>query len=560
MSSGNDGDNDEKAGTKFFELEEDTFEDDGENVVGTKFFGGSAEKDELFVAEEEEMAVELQRMSSLTAVLDRVDTATEEAAAPMEYDRFEDNRAFEDDLSRSVGRALQEAVRGVLDDQDKGSDGASVKIAYDASLAWTTPLDSKSTDTSSQKNPLTELAASRSFYTQLDAAIISGRTVSSSGDTKVVELRWDIGALWPNPWQSRVLVTGTSLLTVRESGDGSSISISKQTDRLDGNDSQDVVGLLSPQLSPRFWDVWHIGMTPSAEIDPRFAPFSVPASASTSAITKEKQPKKGLFSKYQLHHLPPRLTVKPSMVDVNGRSGRAAQSLPNHAFTTAIKTMGPNKQNFTPVSPIEVSLSKAKATTTESLVVKTDDENGAKKEKSASLITWSVPVPPEFACNSVLPLPLIEPDSDDDDVNDKPAEKKPYKSLKGVPDDVDATTSPYTTVRQQLQRAPPPITPRSPTCSYELRPHRLVATLPYAGSPQDEKVSEIRKELYQQVVENDGLKPKLDPETGRPVFFFWMNDSKACFTKDGGLGMAVYESRPEWAESNEVGIELEFTP
>ena len=61
--------------------------------------------------------------------------------------------------------------------------------------------------------------------------------------------------------------------------------------------------------------------------------------------------------------------------------------------------------------------------------------------------------------------------------------------------------------------------------------------------------------MYEQIVK-DGLKPKLD-EGNRPQFFFLNNDAKACFTADGGLGMAVYGWRPEFADANEVGIELE---
>jgi hypothetical protein len=95
-------------------------------------------------------------------------------------------------------------------------------------------------------------------------------------------------------------------------------------------------------------------------------------------------------------------------------------------------------------------------------------------------------------------------------------------------------------------------------CNYSLRPNRLVATLPYGGNPQDEEVTQLRRQLYQEVVERDGFRPKLDPVTNRPMFFFWMNDAKACFTREGGLGMAVYEWRADWAKSNEVGIELEL--
>ena len=80
--------------------------------------------------------------------------------------------------------------------------------------------------------------------------------------------------------------------------------------------------------------------------------------------------------------------------------------------------------------------------------------------------------------------------------------------------------------------------------------------MPYGGSPQDQGVSEIRQKLFETVTK-DGFKPKMD-ENGRPIFFFWQNDCKACFTCDGGLGMAVYDWRPKSAKSNEVGLELEL--
>jgi hypothetical protein len=94
-----------------------------------------------------------------------------------------------------------------------------------------------------------------------------------------------------------------------------------------------------------------------------------------------------------------------------------------------------------------------------------------------------------------------------------------------------------------------------PEARYIYQSKRKVATLPYGGCPQDAEVAEIRKKLYEQVVK-DGYKPKLD-EAGRPIFFFWQHDVKACYTEDG-LGMAVYEYRgPRFIKSNEVGIELE---
>jgi hypothetical protein len=507
MSSNNDGDKpstDSSTKVKFFELD-DAFEDDGENVVGTKFFGGNTVKEELYIPEEEEMALELQKVKP------------KQRKEESEYKRFQDTNAFGDDLARRVGEALQLAINQIL--YDDSTDNSVATWKENPSIAWETPFPTKKAGGNS---PLMEMKVSKEFYNKLDVAILSAKTIESTADAGVVEVRWDVGAVWPNPWESRVLLTGTSRLSVRDDKDNNIITLMKQVDKLDGNKPSDIVGSLSSQLPPRFWDVYHIGMSPSAELDPRLTALS-PSQLTTSRGNK------GLLSSYNLSYLPPRLVTEPSLVDTNGRSGRTAQALPNHGFTTAIKTMGPNKEQFVPVSPIEVSISKV------------EGEDG-------SLIKWTVPVPPEFASKAVLPLPVIEEEEDEED------DASNSDALATSSANTPSKTSPYSVRRPNT---PAPEAPQSLQCNYSLRPSRLVATLPYAGNPQDEEVTQLRRQLYQQVVENDGFKPKLDPVTKRPIFFFWMNDAKACFTRAGGLGMAVYEWRADWAKSNEVGIELE---
>jgi len=92
-------------------------------------------------------------------------------------------------------------------------------------------------------------------------------------------------------------------------------------------------------------------------------------------------------------------------------------------------------------------------------------------------------------------------------------------------------------------------------CRYVFENRRRIATVRYGGDPQDEQIATVRQKLYEQVVTRDGQSPKLD-ENGRPIFFFVQNSVKACYTNEG-LGMAVYEWRPQFTKPNEVGIELE---
>ena len=454
-----------------------------EEIFGAKFFGGSAIKEELYDEAVEAQAGKIASLyppkpkaSKKVDMKDKVNQIEEkdddDDDVSRGYKRFMDENAF-DDVGRAIAQRLQTAINQELyiaeneDEEDVIHQGQ----VYAPNLKWNTPLG-RSKDS---KNPLQELANALDFYKRVDIAVISAKAigdVNENDKVQTIEMRWEISAVWPNTWESRVLVTGTSALTV----DKDSGTILSQADKLDmgGKDGQDAVGAISPQVQPRFWDLYHIGMTPSAELMPRVKPSS---GAGKGAFS---------FSKYDVFEIPPRLVYQPTIEDLEGRAARTAESLPNDAFSCSIKTNGPFEQRYVTTSPVEVKI---------------------RRSEEKSILSWNVPVPAEFV-SYYDELPVGNEDDDD----------------------AGESISQY---------------------SYESR--RLVATLPFGGSAQDKEVSDIRKQLYEQVTK-DGLKPKL--VDGRPQFFFLNYDAKACFVADGGLGMAVYEWRPEFSNSNEVGIEL----
>lgn len=436
-------------------------EEGEEEVFGAKFFGGSAVKEELFDAELEASAEKMNRLYPKDTV--------EENEEPL-YSRFLDTDAFPDNEARNVARRAQSAINQALYISDDGEEQKLSPI-YSPTLKWDTPL-SKS---DASKTPIDELASALDFYKRIDIAVIAGRTISSGNGVSQMELRWEVSVVWPNAFQSRVLLPGTSQVTV----DSSTGLILTQKDKLEngGKEGKDLIQAISSQLQPRFWDLYHIGMTPSAELLPRI---------------KSSQSK--MFSAYNLYELPPRLVLQPTIIDVNGRVTREAQILPNHAFSSIIKTTGARAQRYVPTSPIEVSIRR---------------EVGEDK-KSKSVISWSIGITPEFVSYyEDLVVAMAETEEDET---------------------------------------------REAACKYVYQQKRLVATMSYGGNAQDLEVTDIRKSLFEKVTK-DGLKPKL--VDGRPQFFFWNNDAKACFTADGGLGMTVYDWRPKSAKANEIGIELE---
>mmetsp|Transcript_13486 Transcript_13486/g.19062 ORF Transcript_13486/g.19062 Transcript_13486/m.19062 type:complete len:475 (-) Transcript_13486:240-1664(-) len=409
-------------------------------VTGAEFFGGNTVKDELFDPVAEQNA------------------GKEILVKEEKYNRFQDLNAFPDDLARGVAQSLQSQINAVLY-TDSGENSISQSFQYGPSLTWETPFP---TDKSSS-SPLKELEKALDFYNRVDAAIVSAKSTSSGS----VVARWEISIVWPNFWESRVLLTGSSILTLQDD------KVVKQVDQLDGG-KNDVLGAVTKQVIPRFWDSYHIGMTPSAERTPRLA----------------SNAQKGFFSSYELFEIPSRVVLKPSILDIGSREDGCAQFVPNHAFSTLIQTMGPKRERYTTTSPVEVQISRG--------------------ENNNPRISWTIPLSVELLSSDILPSPCDDPETPEEAMAD---------------------------------------------CTYEYQSRRLVATLPYGGSPQDSEVSDIRKQIYDQVVK-DGLKPKLD-SNGRPQFFFLQNDAKACYTENG-LGMSVYDWRPKSVKANEVGIELEL--
>jgi len=322
------------------------------------------------------------------------------------------------------------------------------------------------------------------FYKRIDIAVVSGQKL----DDSTIELQWQVSVVWPAFWAPQALITGSSTLTLEKDNDN--FLCRRQVDVLDDSD---LVGSIAKQVLPSFWDMYHIGMSPSCETMPRI-----------EAKTKKSLT---LRNKYSVFEIPSRIVSVPTMLDkISDRTVGNAQIVPNHSFSAVIKTVGFGMQRYVPTSPVQIQILSKKG------------------KEGAVELKWSLPLAVEFQSYEKWVLPTMgeEDDDDDDDADDD------------LGDDDEFDTE--------------------PAFRYEFNGRRKVATIRYGGDPQDAEITEIRKQLYEDVVK-DGLKPKVD-ESGRPQFFFLQNNVKAGYTENG-LGMCVYEWRPQFVKCNEVGIELE---
>eukprot|EP00588_Corethron_pennatum_P034440 CAMPEP_0194349538 /NCGR_PEP_ID=MMETSP0171-20130528/107146_1 /TAXON_ID=218684 /ORGANISM="Corethron pennatum, Strain L29A3" /LENGTH=518 /DNA_ID=CAMNT_0039117003 /DNA_START=64 /DNA_END=1620 /DNA_ORIENTATION=- len=459
-------------------------------VFGAKFFGGAAEKESLFDDEAraaEERGADLLRVRAAgrtsdgggAAVAERQRVGVERKEAVYEdaggyriYNRFADVENFPDARSRAMGRGLQASVEYALRgaEEEEGEAVPAPPAMYAAAVAWESPLRKNHAD------PLSELAASVPFYrSTVRLAVLSCAAVGPAA----YAVRWTLSGVWPNPWEGSLTFTGVSTLAVDTAG-----RIVAQTDTLD--DVRDFQFSVYDQIGPKFWDIYHLLMTPPAQRLPKI-PLDAP-----------------LFANYAVYEIPPHASLCATLPDP-GRNKRATQTLPMHAFAAYIRTAGNPAQSYETTGPITIAIAK-----------------------KPNIITWSVPVPPSVYRAARVPLGETEV------ATDAPGtlERNAYTG------DSEAT-----------------LDDEGRTLTYAVAPRRRVATVPFAGTPQDDAVAEVRRKLYESVVKDGKYAVKIG-EDGRPLFFYRQNNAVACWTDDG-LGMGVYAWIPRIVKCHEVGLELE---
>lgn len=377
-------------------------------VVGADFFGGNNKQKTEFYDPNVEAAAVLETTGQV-------------------FDRFTSSENAFDDAQ--TARQLQQ----LLDGQDSN-------LSYATNVVWESPFKTKS------RSPMEELVQAREFYNDFAITL-----VSSQGNT----YRWEAVAVWPTFWEPSVVVTGTSTLTLSDDN----TTIAKQADTLD----VDLFQCIATQIFPRFWDVYHVGMTPAAQMAPK------------------KTLKNTL--QYQVQQIPNQWVWQIATRDTGDRQDTVA--LPDHGFTTVIKTMGPSKDHYVTTSNIEISIQPSKQS-----------------------VLFNIPIPVQYRS-------WTQDDSPDDNDDDK-----------------------------------------ANTATFAFAPAKWVAITSTRLGPQESGIAAVRQELYERVIK-DGeslfFQPKL--VNGRPVFSYYQRDVKACFTNNG-LGMAVYDWRPDVFQPNAVGLEL----
>jgi hypothetical protein len=431
-------------------------EDAPAGVEGAEFFGGNTRKAEFY---------------------DPVSENNLEAIETVPFARFANN---------VMGRRLQDAMNA-LDES-----------LYASNLQWETIAQWKEQQGGS-KNPIAAMKAASNFYRDVQLAIVSADAIigddtaaTDTTTTTTYRVRWELVVVWPIFWEPPAVLTGTSVCTVQaDSG-----QVVRQVDSLDEGSNQkngdSLLGSIMSQILPRFWDVYHIGMTPVAEDRLKLA------AQSSSGGSSPLQPW------YRVQHVPPRWVRRITMRDTSDRSGNAAAYLPNQAFTSFLKTVGPMKESYRTVRGVSIELAAVQVVVERDNSSNNSGQQQQQQDQDAVDITWRIPLSVAYGARAVWDL-VADPDTDD---------------------------------------------------SYELQPAKTYAVIGYDGwGPQDSSVSAVRQKLFKAAAA-DGHKPAMSA-SGRPKFGFFDSTIKACYKEVGGLSMVVYEWRPRWTNPYLIYLELE---
>mmetsp|Transcript_4895 Transcript_4895/g.7383 ORF Transcript_4895/g.7383 Transcript_4895/m.7383 type:complete len:438 (-) Transcript_4895:82-1395(-) len=249
-----------------------------------------------------------------------------------------------------------------------------------------------------------------------------------------VTLSWKWSTTWPTVHRPRLSFTGKSKLKLsdQKAVDGVPF-INAVVDEWDTNWGE----LFSTQFLPKPWDVYHLFLTPPADM-----PF----------YKVVERGGKG-SSKYEIRDYAPRVVIEGKITDPsNSREDMLAQALPNWIFTGFLRMSGRKPEEYSPTSPTELQI-------TSQLV--SSEEEGKDPERKTR-VTWRVGTPQEHG---------LDIDNEDQFPNPQNFEELEEEDF------LDAEVQ------------------------YVLDGWRRIAVTPFNGGAQDIEVVQIRAQLLEQVVE-----------------------------------------------------------
>mmetsp|Transcript_11734 Transcript_11734/g.25379 ORF Transcript_11734/g.25379 Transcript_11734/m.25379 type:complete len:541 (-) Transcript_11734:1935-3557(-) len=151
---------------------------------------------------------------------------------------------------------FMEALTSYLEAKSEPLSGLqAVREKLSPSMAWNSELF---TDQTSDE-AVQQLVRLREFFEKVRLQFEFPRKLTKSSSPNAFGVEWTLSGTWPLPWRPRVVVSGSSTVTVCES-EGGDFLVNSVEDSWEQS-----IGMIYRQLLPRFGDVFELYTSPHAE-------------------------------------------------------------------------------------------------------------------------------------------------------------------------------------------------------------------------------------------------------------------------------------------------------
>lgn len=201
-----------------------------------------------------------------------------------------------------------------------------------------------------------------------------------------VVCKWLRSGTWPLPHRPRVRATGSWVVEA----DPTNPSLIR---RIEEKWDSPLLGVVIPQTIPRFWDVWHLYMTPPAE-----------------------KPLYRVLRKYsgglELREYFPRLVLEAQAIDSrpNQQFTDFVGTIPPSVFTDELQLAGKSeyRETYVTTSPLEIAVESYDWTPPPEAKKDTTEPIPSKR------VLWTMPMPSHLGLStSKLPVPISEPNHEE---------------------------------------------------------------------------------------------------------------------------------------------------
>jgi len=199
----------------------------------------------------------------------------------------------------------------------EASDAASAPAPLSKSAEWEgNPIANNIADVRSGWKEFSE------FFEEPSVVVFDRQDTSQTTST----LTFQLSFWYPMPWRPRIIIPGQITLTFTD--DLSSISAVKEQWDVT------VVDIMTKQLPPRWWDLWHVFSSPSPERPPSWNRASV--------------------GKVEFQELPERIALEVAWSNLAQYPGPPLTVVPTMALFGKLKTSKPRRDPYYAILPVEV--------------------------------------------------------------------------------------------------------------------------------------------------------------------------------------------------------------